>query len=178
MTVFFLNCMLFCAAGYSDRYADAPSAPPEEMINCRCQLKSYVLLPGERLVDGKVVKGLPGGGNGGKIETGIHAFDLEKIYREAKTGGRHSGKYKDAQKWSNRSLQKEQESYLKTAQLHLEKMGNPSKYDSEWTHKTIIQKNGLLKKWEKDYIRNMELEIIISMIMTEMGFENGEKGTS
>lgn len=36
-------------------YPGDPSAPPEEVINCRCHLTSYVLLPGERLVDGKVI---------------------------------------------------------------------------------------------------------------------------
>lgn len=36
-------------------YPGDPSAPPEEVINCQCQLTSHVLLPGERLVDGKVI---------------------------------------------------------------------------------------------------------------------------
>lgn len=44
-------------------YPGDPSAPPEEVINCQCQITSRVLLPGEKLVDEKVVKGLPDGGN-------------------------------------------------------------------------------------------------------------------
>lgn len=42
-------------------YPGDPAAPAEEVINCQCQITSRVLLPGEKLVDGNVIKGLPGG---------------------------------------------------------------------------------------------------------------------
>lgn len=53
---------------------DPTSALPEEVINCQCQITTRVLLPGEKLVDEKVVKGLPDGENGGKIEEEIQIF--------------------------------------------------------------------------------------------------------
>ena len=60
------------------RYPGDPSAPPEEVINCYCQLRTRVMMPGDRLVGGEVIKGLPSGGDGGKIDWGEAVFTNEK----------------------------------------------------------------------------------------------------
>ena len=39
---------------------------------------------------------------------------------------------------------------------HSEKIKYPDKYDSGWNEKDARQKEGLLRKWEKDLKRNAE----------------------
>ena len=58
-------------------YPVDPSAPAAEVINCQCQLTTRVMRPNERLVDGKVVQGLPSGGNGGKLKLDLQLFSFD-----------------------------------------------------------------------------------------------------
>lgn len=39
---------------------------------------------------------------------------------------------------------------------HFNKLNNSEKYDADWNNKNEKQKQGLLKKWQKDMIRNAE----------------------
>lgn len=88
-----------------------------------------------------------------------------------KPDGRHSGKYNDAAKWSDKSVKRAAKSYRKTAEEHQAKIANPAKYDKNWDKKTPIEKQGLLNKWEKDYTRNDELRIIMEKILKERGID-------
>ena len=58
-------------------YPGDPTAPPEEVINCYCQITTRVLLPGEKLVGGEVIKGLPSGDGGGRLKLDLQLFSLD-----------------------------------------------------------------------------------------------------
>ena len=82
--------------------------------------------------------------------------DWNRVYAEATEGKRHQGVYKDAVKKNERTLRKSIFSRIAQVELHSEKMANPGAFDSMWQEKEECQKKGLLRKWEKDMIRNAE----------------------
>jgi len=96
-------------------------------------------------------------------------INAEKVIQEAKNGGRHSGKYKDASNWTNGQLQKAINSYEKQVKLHEDKINNPAKYVADWETLDERKKQGLLKKWRKDANRNAELKVIMEHILKERG---------
>jgi len=51
---------------------------------------------------------------------------------------------------------------------HAEKIKCPEKYDSGWKEKDYRQKDGLLRKWEKDLKRNAEQAKIEIEVWKEM----------
>jgi hypothetical protein len=53
---------------------------------------------------------------------------------------------------------------MQQVELHRDKLSNPDKYDNKWNNKNEIQKQGLLRKWEKDIKRNQEQAEILMRI--------------
>ena len=151
----------------------APIAPAHP--HCGCRYTGVVEFPGEEVpVDGE---GLPmkGAGNAQqllnvRVESGIMKVDAEAIVAAAKMpGGRHNGKYIDAQGWKDSSIRKAVSSCETTVMEHIRKINSPQKYDAGWANKTEVQKQGLLNKWEKDIRKNMELLAVFRAILEERG---------
>lgn len=83
-------------------------------------------------------------------------INIEDVYQQAKNQGRHAGTYKDSLNKSQARLRKSINSHQNQVDEHFDKLNNPEKYDIDWNNKTDEQKQGLLKKWQKDMIRNAE----------------------
>ena len=103
--------------------------------------------------------------SGGKND--IIKVNSDKVFNEAAKGNRHSGTYADATKKTRNQLQKSISNHEKQIDIHIEKINNPSKYDKNWSSKTQQQKDGLLKKWQKDATRNAEQAAIERRIFDE-----------
>ena len=82
--------------------------------------------------------------------------DTEKVYSAAKRGERNKGVYTDAIKKQQKNLEKSIASHTAQVEEHTRKVQNPDKYDTGWGGKDDRQKQGLLKKWGKDLLRNAE----------------------
>lgn len=92
------------------------------------------------------------------------SVDSAKAFQEAKDGGRHKGVYADAIRNRKNRLEKSIASHTAQVEEHASKIANPAAYDAGWADKTPHQRDGLLKKWEKDMRRNAEqAEIEISV---------------
>jgi len=79
-----------------------------------------------------------------------NALNYDKIFEEAKNGGRHAGTYNDAIRKTKAQLKKSIRSNKNNMAKHKNKINNPQKYDSDWKNKDDRQKQGLIKKWEKE----------------------------
>lgn len=55
-----------------------------------------------------------------------------------------------------KKLEKSIASHTAQVEEHQDKIKNPAKYDKGWDLKDSRQKEGLLRKWEKDLRRNAE----------------------
>ena len=64
------------------------------------------------------------------------------------------GIYKDAQNKKQLQLQKSIVSHMGQVKEHENKIQNPEKYAADWSIRSTQAKNGLLRKWQKDMIRN------------------------
>lgn len=84
------------------------------------------------------------------------AINTEHVYRQAKNQNRHAGIYNDAFNKSRTQLNKSINSHQMQVDEHFNKLNNSEKYDADWNNKNEKQKQGLLKKWQKDMIRNAE----------------------
>ena len=100
-------------------------------------------------------------------------IDSEKVLEAAKAGTRHAGIYRDAMNKTKRELEKSIASHNKEVELHADKIANPQKYDKGWDAKTQQQKDGLIKKWQKDMQRNAEQAAIEKEVHKER-FGNNE----
>ena len=74
----------------------------------------------------------------------------------AKTGGRHSGTYVDAINKSQNQLKRSIISHTAQVEHHAEKIAHPEKYIEDWKNKNPAYKKGLIRKWNKDMMRNAE----------------------
>ena len=100
------------------------------------------------------------------------SVDAEKVYLAAKSGERNKGVYTDAIKKRQRNLEKSIASHTAQVEEHAQKIQYPEKYDSGWGAKDDRQKQGLLKKWGKDLLRNAEqAEIEIEVWKERFGNE-------
>ncbi len=88
------------------------------------------------------------------------ALNAAATYEKAQSGERHSGILREAREKTKNQLQKSIKHHSKQVELHAGKISNPMKGDTGWIGKTIVQKNGLLHKWEKDMLRNAEQAMI------------------
>lgn len=82
--------------------------------------------------------------------------DRAKVTDAAENQKRHAGVFADAMKKSKKQLQKSIISRTAEVERHAEKMQFPEKYISDWSQRDERERAGLLKKWEKDMIRNAE----------------------
>lgn len=100
----------------------------------------------------------------------IIIVDAAAVVKEAKRkGGRHNGKYLDAQSWSDSSLRKAAKSYAGQVDEHRAKLNDPAAYDAGWGLKNDIEKAGLTEKWRKDMRKNAELQAVIEQVLRERG---------
>ena len=83
-------------------------------------------------------------------------IDVQEVFTNAQNGTRHSGTYKDAIDKTERMLRKSITSHAGEVELHMDKIANPQKHDEGWDSKTQQQKDGLIRKWQKDMQRNAE----------------------
>lgn len=95
------------------------------------------------------------------------SINVEEVYRQAKNQVKHAGIYNDAFNKSQARLNKSINSHLLQVDEHLDKLNNPQSYDVGWNNKTAKQKQGLLRKWQKDMIRNAEQAEIERRIFNE-----------
>ena len=86
--------------------------------------------------------------------------------KDRATGGFHRLRDLGLQFFANRSIKKQNTKQLKKsiahwtdrAEEHRQKIKHPEQYDREWNNKTAVQRNGLLRYWEKE-VRNFETNI-------------------
>lgn len=95
--------------------------------------------------------------------------DSAKVFETAKSGGRHSGIYNDAMSKTMNQLDRTIRSHEKQVSEHYKKITNPEKYDINWSNKSQVEKDGLLRKWEKDMTRNKEQAEIEKLVREERG---------
>ena len=98
-------------------------------------------------------------------------LDVHALYESAKSGKRHGGIYRDAMKKSQIRLEKSISSHTSQVEEHADKISHPMNYDIGWEQKDTRQKEGLLRKWEKDLKRNAE-QAAIEMEIWKERFEN------
>lgn len=94
-----------------------------------------------------------------------------KTYENAKSGGKHSGKYKDAYKWDDKQIIKAYNSFMKQVKEHDNKIKNPGEFIKDWGNLDPRYKKGLLAKWEKDKKRNQELSYVMKGILKGRGID-------
>lgn len=93
--------------------------------------------------------------------------DLNDVYEKAKAGQVHGGIYKDAIKKNKARLEKSIRSHYKQVAIHEKKIENPSLYDKNWSQKSQQEKEGLIRKWERDKQRNAEQALVESQLWKE-----------
>ena len=87
---------------------------------------------------------------------GYVKVDGEKALAAAKANKRHAGVYLDAVGKTKKQLQSSIISRVSQVERHAEKIAHPELYARDWPTMNPSHKAGLLKKWEKDMIRNAE----------------------
>lgn len=182
------------------RFPGDPQGPPWEIYNCRCTLIAAVdgvdtssaqrrarnPVTGETEVVSNMtyqdwVRSKQKQQKSVEIETVLRYnsiiqsytnVDTEKVYSAAKSGERNKGVYTDAIKKRQKNLEKSIASHTAQVEEHARKVQNPDKYDTGWGEKDDRQKQGLLKKWGKDLLRNAEqAEIEIEVWKERFGNE-------
>ena len=100
------------------------------------------------------------------------SVDAQNAYSAAKSGVRNKGVYADAVKKRQKNLEKSIASHAAQVEDHAKKIQNPEKHDVGWNEKDERQKQGLLRKWERDLLRNAEqAEIEIEVWKERFGHE-------
>ncbi len=83
--------------------------------------------------------------------------EQEKDYLIAASGGKHHGKLVNFEKTQNNAqLEKSIRNYNKTIEEHIQKIATPNLFCSDWDSFDERYKAGLIRKWEKDLIRNTQ----------------------
>ncbi|MGI6151799.1 MAG: minor capsid protein [Christensenellales bacterium] len=102
-----------------------------------------------------------------KIVKQYITIDAVQVLAEARKGVRHGGLYREALTKQRARLKKSIISHALQVEEHAAKLANPRAYDAGWDLKTQRQKEGLLRKWEKDLRRNAEQETIECAVWKE-----------
>lgn len=112
-----------------------------------------------------------------KVIERLAQIDNATVFQAAKNGGRHKGVYNDAINKKQSTLEKSIASHVAQVEEHADKVKNPEKYDTGWGEKDARQREGLLKKWEKDRRRNAEQAAIELEVWKErFGNDSGPVG--
>ncbi len=88
---------------------------------------------------------------------------------KAANDGKHHGTYVTLVGQSNQQLLRSIQSYTRNVAEHQIKINNPADFVSDWENRHDAYKAGIIKKWEKDIIRNNEQLNIARGIATERG---------
>ena len=98
----------------------------------------------------------------------IIELNPEQVAQTAKhSGGRHNGKYINAQNWTDSSLKKAAKSYPKTILEHVLKIEEPAKAAERWDSMNEREREGTIQKWIKDILRNAEEFAVILEVLKE-----------
>jgi hypothetical protein len=89
-------------------------------------------------------------------------------YEVAKNGGRHAGTIANYSGRSPRDIEKSIRGYHAQVVEHMRKMSNPEQYISNWSHLSLEAQERILRVWERDIIRNRELEEIMRRLLQEV----------
>jgi len=84
------------------------------------------------------------------------SVDRAKIWQAAVSGKRHFGVYNDAMNKTKSQLQKSIVNRVAQVERHADKIQHPESYVADWASQDQQYQAGLLRKWEKDMIRNAE----------------------
>ncbi len=84
-------------------------------------------------------------------------------------GEKHYGTYVTLVGQSDQQLLHSILSYSRNVAEHRVKIDNPADYVSDWDYRSDTYKVGIIKKWEKDIIRNNEQLNIAHGIAAERG---------
>ena len=97
----------------------------------------------------------------------------EGPFEKAKSGGSHSGTYKQYKDKPEKQLRKALGSYEDNVAEHAEKLADPRNAgtDTPWEDMDPREQQGLLDKWARDLVRNRELAEIMRGILKERGLE-------
>jgi hypothetical protein len=90
-------------------------------------------------------------------------------YEIAKAGGRHAGLLRTYAEKSASEIKRALRSYENQVALHQEKLSNPAKFVKNWESMSEQAREGLLRHWKQDIIRNQELADIMRGILKERG---------
>lgn len=94
----------------------------------------------------------------------------EELLQAAKKGKRHGGVYDDAMEKTPGQLKRSIISRREQVERHLEKIRYPEKYCDDWNERDPRERDGLLKKWQKDAARNAEqAEIEVAVYKERFG---------
>lgn len=90
----------------------------------------------------------------------------ETDYLTAASGGKHYGKLQNfINNYNNKQLVKSIRNYDKTIEEHSQKIADPRAFCPDWDSFDERYKVGLMKKWQKDLIRNtQERNIAIGLL--------------
>jgi len=95
----------------------------------------------------------------------INACDSCHDYLRALLGGKHETFMKNYEKCSDNELKKGIRSLQKQIDFHLDKIANPRNYIKDWDNLDIREREGTLKKWQKDIDRQTEHKEIMNCIL-------------
>ena len=95
----------------------------------------------------------------------------QDAYEIAKAGGRHADLLRIYQGRNLAEIQRALRSYERQGDLHRQKLNNPEKFVKDWTQRSPQTRQGLLRHWQEDLMRNRELAEVMRGILQERGIQ-------
>ena len=97
---------------------------------------------------------------------------MNNFFIEAKSGGKNHGLYKALHSQTKEQLLKSLSGYQKNIEEQRNKIKKPAACIDNWEARSEQYKRRLLKKWEKDMLRNHEQLLITLGVITERRINN------
>lgn len=97
----------------------------------------------------------------GRSTAAANAYDV------ARAGGIHSGTITTYASKPASELRRAAESYDVVVAEHIRKLNDPGAYAEKWATGSDLYRQGLLRKWENDLVRNAELAEIMRNLLRE-----------